>query len=118
MTNWDIIKFQIETLLLAQEFENFKNKCIEAPGLAWQACLKKISKKIELLTDIDMLLMVEKEIREGICHAIYRYAAGNNTYIKNYDEDIESSYIIYLDISNLYGWEMSHKLPVDGFEWV
>ena len=61
-----------------------------------------------------MLLMVEKEIREGICHAIYRYAAGNNTYIKNYD----SSYIIYLDISNLYGWEMSHKLPVDGFEWV
>ena len=88
MTNWDIIKFQIETLLLAQEFENFKNKCIEAPGLAWQACLKKIRRKVELLTDIDMLLMVEKEIREGICHAIYRYAAGNNTYMKNYDEDI------------------------------
>ena len=54
-------------------FENFRNKCIEmyeldpahflsAPGLAWQACLKKTEIKLELLTDIDMLLMVEKEL--------------------------------------------------------
>ena len=60
-----------------------------------------------------MLLMVEKGIRGGICHAMYWYAAANNTYIKSYDK---CSYIIYLDINNLYGWEMSQKLPVDGFE--
>ena len=65
-----------------------------------------------------MLLMVEKGIRGGICQAMYRYAAANNTYIKSYDKDIECSYIIYLDINNLYGWEMSQKLPLDGFEWV
>ena len=76
---------QSDTLLLADVFENFRNKCIEiyeldpahflsAPGLAWQACLKKTGIRLELLTDIDMLLMVEKGARGGICHAIHRYA--------------------------------------------
>ena len=72
---------QKNTLLLADVFENFKNKCIEiykldpahlfsAPGLAWQACLKKTAVELELLNDIDMLLMVGKGIRGRICHAI------------------------------------------------
>ena len=76
---------QSDTLLLADVFENFRNKCIEiyeldpgyflsALGLAWQACLKKTEVRLELLTDVDMLLMVEKGIRGGICHAIHRYA--------------------------------------------
>ena len=65
-----------------------------------------------------MLLMVEKGIRGGICHAIYRYVKGNNKYMKNYDKNIESSYLMYLDANNLYGWAMSQKLPVNGFEWV
>ena len=80
---------QSDTLLLANVFENFRNKCIEiyeldpahflsAPGLAWQACLKKTGVRLKLLTDIDMLLMVEKGIRGGICHAIHRYAKANN----------------------------------------
>ena len=64
-----------------------------------------------------MLLMVEKGIRGGICHAIYRYAKANNKYMKNYDEKEESSYIQYLDANNLYGWAMSQKLPVSGFKW-
>ena len=64
-----------------------------------------------------MLLMVEKGIRRGICHAIHRYAEANNKYMKNYDKNKESSYIHYLDANNLYGWEMSQKLPVDGFKW-
>ena len=50
-----------------------------------------------------MLLMVEKEIRGGICHSIYRYAKANNKYIKDYDENKESSYIQYWDVNNLYG---------------
>ena len=64
-----------------------------------------------------MLLMVEKGIRGGICHAIYRYAKANNKYMKNYDEKEESSYIQHLDANNLYGWAMSQKLPVSGFKW-
>ena len=64
-----------------------------------------------------MLLIVEKGIRGGICHAIHRYAKANNKYIKNYDKNKESSYIQYLDANSLYGWEMSQKLPVDGFKW-
>ena len=64
-----------------------------------------------------MLLMVEKGIRGGICHAIYRYAKANNKYIKNYDKNKESLYIQHLDVNNLHGWAMSQKLLVDGFKW-
>ena len=120
---------QSDTLLLADVFENFRDGCINkykldpahflsAPGLAWQACLKKTGVKLELLTDNDMLMMVEKGIRGGMCHAIYRYAKANNKYMKNYDKNTESSYLEYLDANNFYGWAMSQKLPVDGFEWI
>ena len=91
---------------------------MSAPGLAWQACLKKTEVKLELIADYDMLLMIEKGIRGEICQATHRYAKANNKYMKNYDKNIESSYIEYLDANNLYGWEMSHKLPVNSFKWV
>ena len=120
---------QSDTLLLADVFENFRNKCIEiyeldpahflsAPGLAWQACLKKTKVKLELLTDIDMLLMVEEGIRGRIYQAIHRHPKVNNKYTKNYGKDITSSYLAYLDANNLYGWAISQKLPVNGFIWV
>ena len=63
-----------------------------------------------------MLLMVEKGIRGGICHAIHRYTTSNNKYMKKYDKDNESSYIMYLNTSYLYGWAMSQQLHIDGFE--
>ena len=120
---------QSDTLLLADVFENFRNTCLKVyelhlahflslPGLAWQACLKRTNIKLELLTDYDMLLMVEEGIRGGICHAIHRYAKANNKYMNNYDKNEESLYIQYLEANNLYGWEMSQKLPVNGFKWV
>ena len=111
---------QSDKLLLAEVFTNFRNKCIEiyeldpahflsVPALAWQACLKKTEVKLELLTNVDMLLMVQKGIRGGICHAIHRYPKANNKYMKNYNKNKESSYIRYLD-ANLYGWAMSQKI--------
>ena len=63
-----------------------------------------------------MLLMVEKGSRGGICHAIYRYAKANNKYMKNYNKD-EESFLQYLNYNNLYGWVMSQKLALNGFEW-
>ena len=65
-----------------------------------------------------MLLMVEKGIRGGICHSIYRYAKANNKYMKDYDKNKESSYLQYWDVNNLYGWAMLQKLPVNNFEWI
>ena len=62
--------------------------------------------------------MVEKGIRGGICHAVLRSAKANNKYMKNYDKNKESSYIEYLDASNLHGWAMSQKLSVGGFKWI
>ena len=92
------------TLILADIFENFRKMClkiylldpvkfISAPGLAWKAASKKTEVKLELLTDVDMLLMVEKGIRGGICHAIHRYAKANKKYMKDYDKNKESSYL-------------------------
>ena len=63
-----------------------------------------------------MLLIIEKGIRGRVHHAIHRYVEANNKYMKNYDENKESSYLMYLDENNLYGWTMSQKLPVNSFK--
>ena len=92
---------QSNTLLLADVFEIFRNMCreiykldptyfVSAPGLACQACLKNTGVKLESLTDYDMLLIVEKRIRGGICQATHRYAKANNKYVNNYDKKIDS----------------------------
>ena len=109
---------QSNTLLLAYVFENFKNLRINiyeldpenffsAPGLAWQAALKMTKVKLHLLTNIDMLLMVEKGIRGRICNAIHQYAKANNKYVNDYDQNKKSSYSNYWDVNNLYRWPMS-----------
>ena len=61
-------------------------KFLSAPGLPWQAALKKTEVKLELLIDIDMLLVVEKGSRGGICNTIHRYGKANNKYMKDYDK--------------------------------
>ena len=108
---------QSDTILLADVFESFRILCLNTyktdpayflslTGLAWQACLKHSGIKLELISDIDMLLMLVEGIRGGICHSVFRHAKANNKYMKVYD------------CNNLYGKAMSQKLPVDGFEWV
>ena len=115
-------------LLLAHVCENFRDMCLKiyeldpakffsAPGLAWQAALKKTGVELELLTDIDMLLMVQKGIRGGMCHAIRHYAKANNKYMNHYDKK-RIMYLKYWDVINLYGWTMSQKLPVNNFDWI
>ena len=126
--NYHDLYVQSDTLLLADVFNNFRDMCIKEyeldpahflslPGLAWQACLNKTNIELELLTNYDMLLMVEEGIRGGICHSIHQYAKANNKYMKNYNTNEESSYIQYLDVNNLYCWAVSKKLPVNGFKW-
>ena len=99
MGDYHDLYVQTETLLLADVFEKFRDKCIEiygldpsyfysAPGLAWQACLKKTDVKLELLTDYQMLLMVEAGIRGGMCQSTHIYAKANNKYMKNCDKDL------------------------------
>ena len=118
-----------DTLLVADVFENFRKmslkiyhfdpaKFLSAPGLAWQADLKKTKIKLKLFTNIDTLLMVKKGIRRGMCHAIYRYAKSNNKFTKDYDKNKESSYIKYWDVNCLYDWAMSQTLPTNKFKWV
>ena len=98
---------QSDTLLLADPAH-----FLSLPGLAWQACLKKTQVKLELLTNTDMLLMIEAGIRGGISQAIHRYATTNNKYMKAYNKNIKSSYLMYLNANNLYGLEMCKKVTV------
>ena len=79
--------------------------------------LKKTNVNLELLTDINMLLMIEAGIRGGMCQLVHRYTKANNKSMKKYDKNIESSYLIYLDAKYLYGSVMPQKLHANGFEW-
>ena len=103
--DWEIKKLsechdlyvQSSTLLLTDVFENFRNMCLEiydldpakflsAPGLACQPAFRKTKGKLDLLTDIGMLLMVQKDIRGGTFHSVHRYAKAINKYMKDYDK--------------------------------
>ena len=65
-----------------------------------------------------MLSMYEEGTRGGMFHAIYRYAKANNKYMKNHNRNKELSHLECLDANNLYGWEMSQKLPVGNFKFI
>ncbi|PFX22887.1 hypothetical protein AWC38_SpisGene12595 [Stylophora pistillata] len=121
---------QSDVLLLADVFENFRKVCkkhydldpcwyFTLPGLAWDAMLKLTKRKLELLSDINMLHMFEKGIRGGTSMIPTRYSKANNKYMgEKFDPAQPSKFITYLDANNLYGWAMSKSLPTGGFEWM
>ena len=117
-----------DILLLADVFENFRKTCLEyynldpchyftSPGLAWDAMLKMTKIQLELMTDVDMYLFIEKGLRGGISYIANRYGKANNKYMKDYNVNEPSKYIMYLDANNLYGWAMCQYLPTGGFRW-
>ena len=116
-------------LLLTDMFETFRRTCQKqysldpaqyytSPGLTWDALLKKTGVELELLTDYDQHLFIEKGLRGGISMASKRHARANNPLVQGYDPGQPSSHILYLDANNLYSWAMSQYLPTGGFRWV
>ena len=129
MGEYHDLYLKTDILLLTDVLENFRKTCltyykldplhyITSPGLAWDAMLKMTGINLELITDIDMQLFIEKGLRGGISYIAHRHAKANNKYTRNYDPDKQSSYIMYLDATNLYGWAMSKPLPYRNFRWV
>lgn len=101
-----------DILLLADVFENFRATCFNiyeldpahyytSPGLSFDAMLKHTKTRLELLTDVDMLLFVERKIRGSISQWSKRYCKANNKYMDDFDPNKDSKYCMYLDANNL-----------------
>jgi hypothetical protein len=129
MGDYHDLYLKTDVILLADVYENFRNVCLSAygldplhyltsPALAWDACLKMTGVNLELITDPDMYLMIEKGIRGGISTIPHRFSRANNPYLEDYDPTLPTTYIIYLDANNLYGWAMSQPLPTDCFQFL
>ena len=130
MKNYHNLYNLSDVLLLAHVFENIRNICMNhkgldpawyfsAPGLAWDAAVKMKKVQLELLSDPDMLLMIESVIRGGIETISHRHAKVNNEYMgTEFNPVKEFKFISYLDANNLHCWAISKQLRMCGFEWM
>ena len=118
-----------DVLLLADVFQNFRNSVyqqhhldplhfITLPSLAWASALKYAGAKLDLITDSDMHLMFENNMRGEIATISQRYAQANNPLVEGYDPSKPNSWITYLDANNLYGTAMSEPLPKGNFRFL
>ncbi|XP_046841791.1 uncharacterized protein LOC124435903 [Xenia sp. Carnegie-2017] len=123
------LNLRTDVLLLADVFENFGKLCLErykldpahyytSPDRSGDALLKRTGVELELLTDIDMHLFIEKGLRGGISMASRRFAKANNPKVPDYDPEKPQSWIQYNDANNLYSWAMPQPLPTGTFERV
>ena len=129
LENYTDLYCRTDVLLLADVFQTFRKTSQKqygldpahyytSPGLSWDALLKKTKVELELVTDYDQHLFIEKGMRGGISMVSKRHARANNSAVEGYDPERPSSHILYLDANNLYGWAMSQPLPTGGFRWV
>jgi hypothetical protein len=129
MGEYHDLYLKTDVLLLADVFEEFRrfaqdtyllDPChyLTLPSYAWDACLRYTGVKLELLKDEDKYTFFEKGIRGGVSMISHRFARANNRYLPDYDANMPSCYIIYLDANNLYGKAMVDALPVSDFEWI
>ncbi|XP_041366673.1 uncharacterized protein LOC121381425 [Gigantopelta aegis] len=129
MGEYHDLYMKTDVLLLADVFENFRDLCLEyyhldsahyftLSGVGWDAMLRMGNVQLELLTDIDMHLMIEQGLRGGISMISKKFAKANNHYLETYNERKPSTYLMYLDANNLYGHSMSQYLPEREFQWV
>lgn len=120
---------KLDVTLLCDVMQQFRTTCFEAygldplhyytsPGLAWNAMLKETQCELELLTDPDMLLMIESGIRGGLTQCVKKYHQANNIHVRTFNPDVPSSYLAYFDANNLYGFSMIQPLPYGDFKWV
>ena len=127
MGEYHDLYLQSNVLLLTDVFENFRNTCMQyygldpchyftSPGLSWDTMLKMTKVKLELMTDINMYQFIEKGMRGGVSYIANRYGKANNKYMKEYNENGPSKYLMYLDANNLYGWAMSQYLLYGSFK--
>ena len=118
-----------DVLLLSDVFESFRETCFQyneldpahyysAPGLAWNGCLKLTGIELELISEVDMYLMIEKVLRGGMSIISHRKAESNNKYMSSYDPEKPSKYITYLHANSLFSWCMIQYSPYGSFEWI
>ncbi|XP_044741458.1 uncharacterized protein LOC123302552 [Chrysoperla carnea] len=126
----DYVDLYMETdiMLLTDIFETFRATCLSTynldpgnyytlAGYTWECMLKYTNIELELLTDIDMMMFVERGIRGGLSQCMKRRSTANNKYVSGFDSSKPEVHLLYLDINNQYGWAMSQCLPYRGFEW-
>ena len=129
MKDYHDLYLKCDILLLADDFEIFKNNTLKnkglcpshylsVPALIWDAMFNMTKVEFELIPDLDMYLFFEKGMRGGVSHVSNRYSKTNNKYLKSYDPKQESKHSIYLDTNNFYGYGMSKFLPKSGFTWI
>ncbi len=129
MKDYHNLYLKTDVLLLADVMTEFRKTCKKAygleafhyytsPGLAWDAMLKFTKVELDLLSNADMYLMVEKGIRGGVSSIMKRYSRANHKGLDDYDPKRPNKHILYLDANNLYGWAMSKPLPHKNFKWM
>ena len=127
--NYHDLYLRTDVLLLADVFENFRKTAMTTygldpaqyytlPGYSWDCLLKCTNVSLELITEPDMYLFIEKGLRGGISMVSHRHAQANNPQMEDYNPEQPTSYLLYLDANSLYAWAMSQPMPTGGFQWV